>query len=91
MLDINNKMNRLLSFKNDLVIVDTHLLLGENALSFLMNTFRSHDKLLLYINTQNKWKTTSLYYTLYIQDETTQREPTQSERVFGSKPLSAKT
>ena len=91
MLDINNKMNRLLSFKNDLVIVDTHLLLGENALSFLMNTFRSHDKLFLYINTQNKWKTTSLYYTLYIQDETTQREPTQSERVFGSKPLSAKT
>ena len=48
MLDINNKMNRLLSFKNDLVIVDTHLLLwGENALSFLMITFRSHNKLSL--------------------------------------------
>ena len=29
------------------------------------------------INTQNKWKTTSLYYTLYILGETTQREPIQ--------------
>ena len=57
-----------------------------------MNTFRSHNKLFLYIiNTQNKWKTTSLYHTLYIQGETTQSEPTQRERVFGTKPLSAKT
>ena len=92
MLDINNKMNRLLSFKNYLVIVDTHLLLwSENALSFLMITFRIHNKLFLYINTQNKWKTTSLNYTLYIQDETTQHEPTQRERVFSTKPPSAKT
>ena len=29
------------------------------------------------INTQNKWKTTTLYDTSYIQGETTQREPTQ--------------
>ena len=57
-----------------------------------MNTLQSHNKLFLYIiNTQNKWKTTSLYYTLYIQGETIQREPTQSERVFGTKPPSAKT
>ena len=82
MLDINDKMNRLLSFKNDLLIVDTHLLWGENALSFLMNTFRSHN----YINIQNKWKNATLYYTLYIQDETT-----QCEQVLGTKPPSAKT
>ena len=80
-------MNRLLSFKNDLVIVDTHLLLWvKNALYiyriifFLMNTFESHNKLCLYMmNTQNKWKTTSLYHRLYIQDQTTQCEPTQCE------------
>ena len=79
-------------------MVDTHLLLwGENILIiyrmifFLMNTFRSHDKLFFYIiNTQNKWKTTSPYY-IYIQGKTTQREPTQRERVFGTKPPSAKT
>ena len=57
-----------------------------------MNTFRSHDTLFLYlINTQNKWKTTSLYYTLYIQGETTQHEPTQHEQVFSTKPPIAKT
>ena len=96
MLDIN--MNRLLSFKNHLVIVNTHLLLGLK-MPYLPNyifcyecTFRNHDKLFLYIiNTQNKWKTTSLYYILYIQGKTTQRKPTQRERVFDTKPPGAKT
>ena len=91
-------MNRLLSFKNDLVIVNIHLLLGLK-MPYLPNyifcyecTFRSHDKLFLYIiNTQNKWKTTSLYYILYIQGKTTQRKPTQREGVFDTKPPGAKT
>ena len=43
------------------------------------------------INTQNNWKSISLYYTLYIQGETTQQEPTQRERVFSKKPPRAKT
>ena len=33
----------------------------------------------------------TFFYILYIQGETTQREPTQRERVFGTKPPSAKT
>ena len=37
-------MNRLLSFKNDLVIVDTHLLLwGENSLSTELTCILSYD------------------------------------------------
>ena len=62
-------MKRLLSFKNDLVIST----LGWKCLIyriifFLMNTFWSHINYsftVYMINTQNKWKTTSLYYTLY--------------------------
>ena len=57
---------------------------------FSYESIQSHDKLFLcIINTQNKWKTTSLYYILNIQGETLQREPTQRERVFGTKPPSA--
>ena len=51
-----------------------------------MNTFRNQSKLFLYIiNTQNKWKTTSLNYTctLYIQGETTQGEPTRAKEHSG--------
>ena len=43
------------------------------------------------VNKQNKWKTTSLYYILYIQGKTTQCEPTQCERVLGTKSPGANT
>ena len=94
-------MNILQSFKNDLVIVDTQLLRwGENALStelnfFLWIHFVAINNLFLYIiNTQNKINGRPhhfIYNILNIQGETTQREPTQGERVFGTKPPSAKT
>ena len=46
MLDLN-ELNRLLSFKNDLVIVDTHLLLlGENALSTELTYIFSYEYIL---------------------------------------------
>ena len=42
-----------------------------------MNTFRSHNKLFLYLINTQKMADHFTYYTLYIQGETTQREPTQ--------------
>ena len=86
-------MNRLLSFKNWFGYGwYTSSTLGWKCLIyriifFLMNTFRSHNKLFLYI-INRKTKGRPRHFIAYY---TTQREPTQRERVFGTKPPSAKT
>ena len=95
-------MNRLLSFKTIWLPLIYIFYFGVKMpkviyriIFFLMNTFRSHNKLFLYIlNTQKEWKTTSFYYILYTRAKPPNANPlneysvktTQCGNMVGTKP-----
>ena len=100
-------MYRLLSFKNDLVSLIYIFYVGVKMpksyiyrfIFFLMNTFRSHNKLFLYkLNTQKKWKTITLLHVHIIHlgrnhptrthsaRTSIRYKTTQCENMIGAKP-----